>query len=223
MKNDLKISTVCLKKSCKKNSIHGLTALVNSMSISSQRSNDPLHIKTDINEIKQKIKECDLFYFMGFLQTYEVVDVDLQTFYILGKYGSKPLYTIIRNSNIFEAQFEDDLYIDTLFEGIGASDNHLLLQHLVEANESCTLTSSKLYQYAMCFIEKKAFKTMQSTMLSLLSLFDNMQESQQAYTYGILKKLLSRVIDSFDCKMIEIVHNGIKNIACHVTNISMNL
>jgi hypothetical protein len=217
-----KLHVIAFKRHGKKSksapsNVHGLIEFLTSLSISGPNTTNPTNATiVDIgvlkNEINDRIISADMSYFMRFLQSYQVVEIDIDTFYNIGKYASKPLYTILRNSNIFESYFEDELYVDTLFEGISVSDNYPLLQHLIESNDSCNITVRKLYQYGLCFIEKKAFNSMQCAMSIITSSYCRLLKEQQNNVFSLLNMLLNKGIELYDSKMVTIIHGAIKTI-----------
>lgn len=175
-----------------------------------------------VNEMKTKIKENDVLYFLNLTNHYAKgrlitlnstsINLDIEFFYILGKYASPSIYTLLSNSGMIDIfntsirKHEVNLYI---LEGIASSDNNHLLVHMFNLNEFKSITYNDISQHVMSVIEHKAY----NTMTSLIDLISNCG-SQELKNEFILtsKRNMSHVLEQYDSRMISIIMKGLQKL-----------
>jgi len=184
--------------------------------VSNTQANDVL------TEWKRHLKENDVFYFIYMTNEFakgrlllsgtQSVQLDEEFFYMLGKYASPPIYTILKNSEFLDTftkmstQKQMDLQI---LEGVASSDNRQLFDHLVAMNEFIRLTYSDIHQCSLSLLENKAYYTMTSLIETICRYGD--QQLKHEFVSKI-KGNMSRVIEQYDSRMIAIIMKGIQQL-----------
>ena len=175
-----------------------------------------------ISEWKRHVKENDVFYFIYLtnefakgrllLSATQSVQLDEEFFYMLGKYASPPIYTILKNSEFLDTftkvstQKQMDLQ---MLEGVASSDNHQLFDHLVTMNEFIRITYSDIHQFTLSLLENKAYYTMTSLIDTIFRYGDKQLKDE---FMSKIKGNMSRVIEQYDSRMISIIMKGIQQL-----------
>jgi hypothetical protein len=178
--------------------IETITHVMNSMTISHD-------VVSPLTTWKQKIKDNDILYFVNLAKEFtsgrflmqKEVQFDSEFFYMIGKYASPALYTLLANINIFETT--DNLR--HILEGIAHIDNHYLFKHMIEINTLTKFHCESICQYTTSLIENSAYNTMR-LLLSSVSKYCLPQFKIEFVEY--IKLNMSRVIDNRDSRMLTI-------------------
>ncbi len=173
-------------------------------------------------EWKQHVSKNDVFYFIYLtnefakgrllLSATQSVQLDEEFFYMLGKYASPPIYTLLKNSEFLDTftkvstQKQMDLQ---MLEGVASSDNHQLFDHLVAMNEFIRLTYNDIHQYILSILDNKAYYTMTSLIETIYRYGDKQLQNEFV---SKIKGNMSRVIEQYDSRMIAIIMKGIKQL-----------
>lgn len=136
---------------------------------------------------------------------YLIAEVDTYFFHMIGKYCQGILYSILRNSNLFEDKFSDPFYFDAIIEGIAKTDNCELLRHMTNTHQLALITEHKLGTYLQCLIESRAYKC-----LECLTRFLSHMNSQDSQT--VLKEVFARGIETLDNRVVTTILKSMKPI-----------
>jgi hypothetical protein len=176
-----------------------------------------------LSEWKIHIKENDVLYYIHLTNefakgrllssaTTQSLQLDDEFYYLLGKYASPPIYTILKNSEFLDSFtkvcIQRQMHLQIL-EGIASNDNHQLFDHLVCMNEFIRITYSDIHQYTLSLLENKAH----NTMTSLIQTISRYGEQQLKHEFiSKVKVNMSRVIEQYDSRMIAIILRGIQQL-----------
>lgn len=152
----------------------------------------------DITKVSQLLREQEK-------EQYKIPDVDINFFYIIGKYCQGIIYSILRNSNIFEDKFRDSLYFDAIIEGIAKTDNYELLKYMTNTHQLTLITEKQLGVYLQCIIEARAYRCLEC-LTSYLSMM-NSHNSQM-----VLKEVFARGIETLDNRVVTIILKSMRPI-----------
>lgn len=172
------------------NDIH-INACFTTDLISAMRNND-------LTKVSQLLREQSR-------EGYYVSEVDIHFFHTIGKYCQGILYSILRNSNLFEDKFTDPLFFDAIIEGVAKTDNQELLRHMTTTHQLCLLTEHKLGSYLQCLIESRAYKC-----LECLTRFLSHANTQDSRT--VLKEVFARGIETLDNRIVTTILKSMKPI-----------
>lgn len=144
--------------------------------------------------------------------TTQYLQLDDEFYYLLGKYASPPIYTILKNSEFLDSFtkvcIQRQMHLQVL-EGIASSDNHQLFDHLVCMNEFIRITYSDIHQYTLSLLENKAH----NVMTSLIETISRYGEQQLKHEFiSKIKVNMSHVIEQHDSRMIAIILRGIQQL-----------
>jgi hypothetical protein len=131
-------------------------------------------------------------------EQYMVPEFDIHFFHTIGKYCHGLLYSILRNSNIFEDNLTYPFYFDAIIEGIAKTDNHELLKHMTNTHQLTLITEHKLGVYLQCFIEARAY-----ICLECLTRFLSLINSRDSH--AVMKEVFARGIETLDNRVVTII------------------
>lgn len=201
------------KRTATNNELDEITRNLNRVSIASNNNHTAQNPDDILNEWKQHIKENDVFYFLSLTNQLAkgkllgaTPKLDSEFYYMLGKYVSPPIYNLLKNSEFLDI-FGTHSHLQVI-EGIAASDNHHMFEHLVEMNEFRHMTHSDIHQYALSLLEHKAYKTMESLIYTVAKRGDDQLKHEFV---AKIKANMSRLIEQYDSRMITIIMNGVRN------------
>jgi hypothetical protein len=127
-----------------------------------------------------------------------VPEFDIHFFHTIGKYCHGLLYSVLRNSNIFEDKLTYPFYFDAIMEGIAKTDNHELLKYMTNTHQLTLITEHKLGVYLQCFIESRAY-----ICLECLTRFLSLINSRDSHT--VMKEMFARGIETLDNRVVTII------------------
>ena len=156
-----------------------------------------------LTSIKTAITSNDFVFMLWYMKQNYKTKFDVETFHILGKFGSAQLYTMLRNSDVFDDYIDDCLYFDAIIEGAATSDNFELISYMSNTHQFSNISDEKLCSFGYAFIERKAYKCLSSIVLHL---------SHQDKGKEVLKQLLKRTMDYLDTRMVSIVIRGLSHV-----------
>ncbi len=157
----------------------------------------------DVSQVSRLLLECTL------QSSSALPQFDMEFFYKVGKHANGQVYTLLRNSNLFEDYFDKPFYFDAIIEGIAIKDNIDLIKHMTNTHQLTTIKEHKLGIYIHSLIENKAY-------LSLEVLCGYLSTRNTPDSHIVFKELLSRAIETLDHRIVAIILNGIKPIKTKV-------
>lgn len=179
-----------------------LSTFFESLNVSETKPQDTSNSNV-LTSIKTAITSNDFVFMLWFIKQNYKTQFDVETFHILGKFASAQLYTMLRNSDVFDNYIDDCLYFDAIIEGASISDNFELISHMTNTHQFSNISSEKLCSFGYAFIERKAYKCLSSIVLHL-----SHQDNEGKY---VLKQLLKRTMDYLDTKMVALVLKGLSH------------
>lgn len=180
-----------------------LSSIFESLNVSEATSHDNSN-SCVLTSIKTAITSNDFVFMLWYMKQNYKTQFDVETFHILGKFGSVQLYTMLRNSDVFDDYIDDCLYFDAIIEGAATSDNFELISHMSNTHQFSNISGEKLCTFGYAFIEMKAYKCLSSIVLHL--------SRQDNGGKDVLKQLLKRTMDYLDTRMVSIVLKGLSHV-----------
>ena len=201
----LSVVKTCPTKRRGKSSSSGLDQIVSRLQGVSL--NEPIVASVSDAEFEEAVKTKDIKWFLQVLvDKKSTIKPSLGMFYTLGADGDGTLYTLLRNSVIFEDYFSNNEYCETLFRGISYNDNYMLLEHLVRTHQLTHSSMDILQKYGNILLEQRAYKSLDCFFTFVSCISPLSVEQKQA----LKKDMLNKAMDSMDTRQITIVLNAIK-------------
>lgn len=152
--------------------------------------------KNDVTEVSNLLKEHE-----GELMPH----FDISFFHNIGKHSKGILYSMLRNTDIFENNLLNPFCFDAMIEGIGRTDNYELLKHMTNTHQLTLISKEKIGLYLHCFIDARAYKC-----LEVLVRFISSTNNKGSHI--ILKELLTMSLERLDNRIMTIVLKSMKPI-----------
>jgi hypothetical protein len=128
---------------------------------------------------------------------------DIELFNMLGQYGTPEIYTLFRNSNVFEDYIDKSIYVETIIEGLSFSDNNELLIHLTNTHQLTHINEYQLVLFINALMDNKAYN-------SLNSLCNYIRSKNTKESSLLIKQCLTRSLETLDGRIITVILNCIK-------------